>query len=145
MSRKLQYLVLMLIIAAAGCGLRPLPTATPEFFSQQVLPTSTPFFIATATPFVVPPVTVIIENPTPVVIVPDDPSQDGGLVRDIIEGFILPIWNFLVTLTVGTIQTLWITTGQTGGVGAQAACCGLPAILSLLWVTRWYRRYRYRK
>jgi hypothetical protein len=144
MSRKWRFLLLSMLIVTAGCGsIKPIGTSTPiggssEFFTQQSAPTDTPsFLVITPTAVVIPPVTL-----TPIV-VPDTPDEDdGGLVRDIIQGFILPIWNFFLSLTVGTAQTLWIETGRAGGIGAQAGCCGLPAILLVLWIVRYYSTHR---
>lgn len=147
MSRKWRLMIFLAVITATGCGIRPIESATavgtPQFFSQEV-PTITqaPLLIITPTPVVVGPAGA---TATPDAIVVVDPPQDGGLVADIIEGFILPIWNFFLQLTVGTIQTLWIATGRSGGIGAQAACCGLPAILLMLWTVRWYNVRRNRR
>jgi hypothetical protein len=155
MHRYWRYVLLIVaIIVVAGCGIRPLPTSTPEsgtpgFFSQQVA-TATPFPpVFTPTPVVIPGVPTMTPLPTVIVIVDGDDGgssgNDGGLVYDIIQGFILPIWNFFLSLTVGTIITLWTETGRAGGVGAQATCCGLPAILLMLWIVRWYNvRWRRR-
>lgn len=152
MSRNWRLILSIVLIAAAGCGsIRPIATATPEsgtpgFFSQ-IVPTSTQApLIFTPTPIVIAPSTTIAQ-PLPTAdidIVVETPEEGGGLVRDIIQGFILPIWNFLLSLTVGTVQTLWVETGRAGGVAAQATCCGLPAILLVLWVTRLYTTRRRR-
>ncbi|NWF71105.1 MAG: hypothetical protein HXY40_18635, partial [Chloroflexi bacterium] len=97
---------------------------------------------ATSAPTLTPYIT-----PTPVVIPPPTPTltpSDDSLVGQIINGFILPIWEFILTLTVGTVQTLWRITGERGGLGAQAACCGLPLILLTLTIAGWYTRRRRR-
>ncbi|MFN8376528.1 MAG: hypothetical protein U0694_27115 [Anaerolineae bacterium] len=150
MSRKRRFLLLIVTLIVSGCGsIRPRVTETPDpgtpgFFSQQV-PTSTPPVIAiTPTAVIIPPATVTVET-TPASTPETSAGQGGGLVNDIIQGFILPIWNFLLSLTVGTVQTLWSATGNAGGVAAQASCCGLPAILLSLWATRLYTTRRHRK
>jgi hypothetical protein len=145
MSRNWRALLLLIMIVTAGCGsIRPIETptpiggSTPGFFNQLVATDTPSFIVITPTPVVIPPVTL-----TPIVPDTSTDDNDGGLVRDIIQGFILPIWNFFFSLTVGTAQTLWVETGRAGGIGAQAGCCGLPAILLMLWVVRFYRTRRW--
>jgi PAB1-binding protein PBP1 len=148
MSPKWQRVLLIFMIAAAGCGsIRPRPSATPDsttpqFFSQEV-GTDTPVIVITPTPVVIAPATDT-QNPTPNAD-QDESEGGGGLVSEIIDGFIIPIWNFLLTLTVGTAQALWKATGERGGIEAQAMCCAFPAILLVLAIGRSVTMQRRRK
>jgi hypothetical protein len=142
MSQAWRLMLLIVLMAAAACGsVRQLPTATPlpstpQFFSQGFATHTPSALVMTPTPVVIPPATEP-QNPTPAATPGQEGNEgNGGLVDEIINGFIIPIWNFLLTLTVGTAQALWNATGDRGGVEAQAMCCAFPIVVIALAIGR---------
>jgi hypothetical protein len=128
------FCVLLLLSLLVGCSARPIPSPTPQFTVQEA-PTATLNAPSISTPTVTP--IVVGEGG-------DESSSDDSLIGQIIDGFILPLWNFFLSLTVDTVRTLWTETGERGGFVAQLACCVLPLIGLLAYFYRSYERRRRR-
>lgn len=144
MLRLLPFAAVLLLV---GCTLGApyvSPTPTLPNFGAQTAPTITPvvqqpLFTPVGTP--IPGPTVITENmitvtPSPQPIptlpplnLPSGDDENDSLAAQFIRGIILPIWNFILDLTVGTMVSLWNLTGDEGGLLAQAVCCLLPGTL----------------
>lgn len=111
-------------------------TPIPGFGAQTVYVTATPFGSGGGLSMAVTPGTA---NPT---LAPAPPSTN--VIDSLINNVAIPAWNFLYTLVLSGIASLWNFAGARGGLFAQGLCCLLPAvILSVLAVRAAISRRRW--
>jgi hypothetical protein len=116
-----------------GFGAQTAPTLTPvgAIAATPIPPTGAPVVLnVTATP---------VPSPTRAIDLPS--GNNDGFVAGLLRNFIIPLWNFVLDLSIGTISNLWVFTGDRYGIIAQLACCVVPLLLSALGMWRaWIMR-----
>ena len=65
---------------------------------------------------------------------PAPPSTN--VIDSLINNVAIPAWNFLYTLVLNGIASLWDFAGARGGLFAQGLCCLLPAVVTGVLVVR---------
>jgi hypothetical protein len=143
--------LLMLLLVLAACNLVSISAQQPASFAtpppaggedvQINIVTATPGAIqVTATPF------GVVVNPTPVSgsvqTSPALPSSSGNAVDWLINAVILPAWNFLYTLFMRSVGSLFDFAGARGGVFAQVLCCIVPIVIAAVLLARYFMRGR---
>lgn len=133
--------VVIALIFLTGCNLATDPAATMAA-QQQVTatPAVTMIFQPTITPFgvVSTPLPGVITTPLPGVIAtpipgtvptPGVPPQTGNAIEWLIVQIIIPAWNFLYTLVISGVASLWTFAGERGGITAQLCGCLVPILI----------------
>lgn len=137
-----RHLSILLIVLLAGCNLDTSVSVTLAP-SPTPFPSPTPLIALTPTPdpalLMTPiPAQVLLENPEPA-------PQTETAIDAFVNNILIPAWNFVYTLFLDSLGSLWVFAGARGGIFAQVVCCVAPVIVVLgaLYVRfRFWRRRR---
>ncbi len=105
-------------------------TPIPGAAAQTIYVTATPFGLGAGSGIVIA-ITPGSLNPT---LAPTPTSTN--VIDSIINNLLIPAWNFLYTLVLSGLTSLWNTAGARGGLVAQGLCCLIPGVIVIVVVVR---------
>ncbi len=105
-------------------------TPIPGAAAQTVYVTATPFGLNASTG-----ITIAITVGAPNTALAPTPASTS-VIDSIINNLLIPAWNFLYTLVLSGLASLWGVAGARGGVVAQGFCCLIPGVIVAVMVIR---------
>jgi hypothetical protein len=134
-------LLLVVLILLTGCNLSTRASATLSAQSTQavIVPSLTPIvgvIIATPIPGVLLPTQSGVIVATPTAPAQTVPPASANAIEWLILQIIIPAWNFLYTLVISGVASLWNFAGSRGGLTAQVCGCIVPITLVVVLIAR---------
>ncbi len=135
-------LFILLIVALAGCNLDNSNT-TIEILEASPTPLIVPTLPAPFGPLdaqsvsgaTVTPGDALLVTPVPLgtlVEAPEPSPVTQNAIEVFVNNILIPIWNFLYTLVVDGLVSLWVFAGARGGWFAQIFCCIAPGVVAVI-------------